>query len=58
MVPGNLFDGVYVRSYHNSVYIEYMVPVFALYTEVYKDRALIFYLSYYHCLQTVEKIIL
>ena len=27
----------------------------AQYTEVYKDRDLIFYLSYYHCLQTVRK---
>jgi len=27
----------------------------AQYTEVYKDRDLIFYSSYYHCLQTVRK---
>ena len=26
-----------------------------LYTEVYKDRDILFYLSYYHCLQTVKK---
>ena len=29
--------------------------VYRQYTEVYKDSDLIYYLSYYHCLQTVRK---